>query len=159
MPAQALPLHRITAGIRYNSMHLKVIPKTLTASQASAWIASRARLVAQRTRTMGWCYKAVKGALKPFGILLKGGAAWMAKEQLEGDDRFITTSLDDLKPGDILVHGKSEGHPYGHIAVYLGNEEEASDHVQPLITGEAYGGTTVFRLKAPVNFMTCIACK
>lgn len=153
-PAQALPLHRIAAAMHSAPAKAKiaVAHKTLSAAQAAAWIASRAKVVASRTNTMGWCYKAVKGALKPFGIALKGAAAWEARMQLSGDERFEEASLEDLKPGDILVHGKSKDHPYGHIAVYLGNEKEASDHVQDLITGEAYGGTSVFRLKAPVQF-------
>jgi hypothetical protein len=45
-----------------------------------------------------------------------------------------------------MVHGKSSKHPHGHIAVYLGNEKEASDHVGKVIRKGRYGGTTVFRM-------------
>ena len=162
-PAQALPLHRIAASMRYAAPRfagprfMKLVEKPLSAAEGSAWIASRARNVATRTGTIGWCYKAVKTSLKPFGILLKGGAAWMASQQLLSDGRFQTASMDDLKPGDILVHGRSAGHPYGHIAVYLGNLEEASDHVQALVNTAAYGGTMVFRLKSSISFMVAVA--
>jgi len=158
--ALALPLHRIGASWHYAppKVHAVVtVAKPLSAQQGAVWIASRARAVAARTKTIGWCFRAVKGALKPFGIALQGAAAWMAKDQLMSDDRFEAVSYDNLQPGDILVHGRSSNHPYGHIAVYLGNDTEASDHVQQLITGDEYGGTTVFRLSAPVNFLATIS--
>ena len=62
------------------------------------------------------------------------------------DPHFSIVPISTLRKGDILVHGKSSTHPYGHIAVYLGNNQEASDHIQPLITGGTYGGTVVFRV-------------
>lgn len=154
--AVALPLHRIGANLRYTSSKaaaVVTVSKPLSAQQGAAWIASRAKFVAAKTKTIGWCFRAVKGALKPFGIVLEGAAAWMAKDQLMNDDRFEAVSLDDLQPGDILVHDRSNNHPYGHIAIYLGNDTEASDHVQQLITGDEYGGTTVFRLTSPISFL------
>jgi hypothetical protein len=158
--AVALPLHRIGSKWRYappKPPAVVTVAKPLSAEQGAAWIASRARVLAAKTKTMGWCFRAVKGALKPFGIVLQGAAAWMAKDQLMSDDRFEAVSFDDLQPGDILVHDKSNNHPYGHIAIYLGNDTEASDHVQQLINGEEYGGTTVFRLNAPINFLATIS--
>lgn len=103
--------------------------------------------VAQKTATVGWCYAAVKNALLPFGVELFGGAAWMAAGQLLNDKRFQVVHKKDLRPGDIMVHGRSPTHPSGHIAVYLGNQSEASDHLQPVITGGSYGKTLVFRVK------------
>ncbi len=116
-------------------------------SSVAQKIASKAKLIASKTNTIGWCYAAIKKALSAFGIHLEGAAAYLAKEQLSHDSRFLTTTFASLQPGDILVHDKSIGHPYGHIAIYLGDEKEASDHVQHLIDGQAYGGTTVFRIK------------
>lgn len=110
-------------------------------------IATTARQVAAKTDTIGWCYAAVKSALQPLGVLLTGGAAWMAQSQLQSDHRFKTVSAKYLQKGDILVHGKSNTHPWGHIAVYLGNNREASDHIQALIQGGTYGQTTIFRAK------------
>lgn len=119
-----------------------------TPSSHLAWgIAENARAVAERTGTMGRCFAAVKNALQPFGVLLAGAAAWMAAPQLAKDKRFVVQPPTDVRPGDIMVHGKSRKHPFGHIAVYLGNKAEASDHVQPVVTGGAYGRTIVFRIK------------
>jgi hypothetical protein len=158
--AVALPLHRIGANWRYTPPKppaVVTVAKPLSAQQGAAWIASRARAVAARTKTIGWCFRAVKGALKPFGIVLQGASAWMAKDQLMNDDRFQPVSFDCLQPGDILVHDRSSNHPNGHIAIYLGNDTEASDHVQQLIDGEEYGGTSVFRLASPINFLATIS--
>ena len=108
-------------------------------------IAKSAKTVATRTSTVGWCYRGVKAALANVGVALTGPAAWMAKSQLLADLRFVIVPFRSLKTGDILVHGRSPAHPYGHIAVYLGNNQEASDHVQKLVIGYGYGDTVVFR--------------
>ncbi|HEY9775480.1 MAG TPA: hypothetical protein V6C81_17060 [Planktothrix sp.] len=151
--AWALPLHRIGLNLNTNlPKKVAVVNKTLSAEEAAHSIANNARFVAQHTHTIGWCYMSVKRALKPLGIKLMGAAAWMAGDQLQNDPRFEMASIDDLQPGDILVHGASGAHPFGHIAVYLGNATEASDHVQQLIDGSAYGGTTVYRVKSPITF-------
>jgi hypothetical protein len=114
-------------------------------------IAKCALNVAKNMNTVGYCYRGVKGALRPLGIHLSGAAAYEAKDQLLRDKRFAAFSINgvnDLKPGDILVHGASSSHPYGHIAVYIGNRHEASDHVQQVIVNGPYSGTTVFRYGA-----------
>jgi hypothetical protein len=100
---------------------------------------------ASERNTVGWCYSGVADALDKIGVHLHGRHAYMAKDQLLQDHRFQVVSINDLKPGDVLVHGKSANHDSGHIAIYLGNGQEASDHVQSLIKGQGYGGTTVFR--------------
>lgn len=115
-------------------------------------IAQNAERVANNTGTTGWCYRGVKQALRPFGINLEGGYAKNAAAQLENNPRVQRVSTNDLRPGDILVHqpaghGRTKGQQYaGHIAVYLGNGREASDHVQGLIRGQGYGGTTAYRI-------------
>lgn len=108
-------------------------------------IVDSARKMALKMDSNGYCYRGVKRALKPLGIVLAGNAAWMAKEQLFDDGRFHTVSSQDLQPGDILVHQASAAHKYGHIAVYLGEGKEASDHIQKVVVGGRYGGLTVFR--------------
>lgn len=100
---------------------------------------------AKSRNTVGWCYAGVADALEKVGVNLHGASAYMAKDQLLRDQRFAAVSISDLRPGDVLVHGRSASHKHGHIAVYLGNGLEASDHVQSLIKGAGYGGTTVFR--------------
>jgi len=95
--------------------------------------------------SVGWCYAGVADALDKIGVHLHGEYAYMAKDQLLHDKRFQVVSINDLRPGDVLVHGASGAHTSGHIAVYLGRGQEASDHIQSLIRGQGYGGTTVFR--------------
>ncbi|GEM_PF-3285714 len=126
-------------------------------------IAESALAVAERTRTSGRCYAAVTRALEPLGVRLHGGAAYEARDLLMRDPRFEPVSIqsvDQLRLGDIIVYGRSGSHPYGHISVYEGNYEEASDHVSTVTDPGAYGGATVFRLRnetlagqSPINFM------
>ncbi len=116
-------------------------------------IASNALNTAKQLNTVGYCYRGVTLALKPLGINLSGMAAYMAKEQLDADPRFQKVQIAEiaeLHPGDVLVHGPSRSHPYGHIGVYLGNENEASDHVQKTFLKGPYSGVTVFRYE-PTN--------
>lgn len=108
-------------------------------------IARSALSEAKARDTVGWCYTGVADALDKVGVHLHGRHAYMAADQLLADRRFQVASINDLRPGDILVHGRTDRHESGHIAVYLGNGMEASDHVQTLIRGQGYGGTTVFR--------------
>lgn len=96
-------------------------------------------------KSVGYCFRGVKRALKKVGVKLDGNSAHQAKAQLSSDSRFKKVPMSKLREGDILVHGKSRRHPHGHIAVYLGNKKEASDHIGKLVTGRFYGGTTVFR--------------
>lgn len=122
--------------------------------QLGSKIAKSATAIASDMNSKGYCYRGVKRALKTVGVKLTGGSAYMAKAQLLKDKRFQVISkapklkkqdLNSLRKGDILVHGKSKRHPNGHIAVYLGNNKEASDHIQKLVTGASYSSTTVFR--------------
>lgn len=116
-------------------------------------IARNALNTAKQLNTIGYCYRGVTLALKPLGINLSGMAAYMAKEQLDADPRFQQVQIGEiaeLHPGDVLVHGPSRSHPYGHIGVYLGNENEASDHVQKTFLKGPYSGVTVFRYE-PTN--------
>ena len=113
-------------------------------------IATSALSVAQSTRTTGRCYAAVSRALHPIGINLYGSAAYEARDILQKDDRFLPLSIynvDELRRGDIIVYTRSNSHPYGHISVYEGNLEEASDHVSAVTHTQAYGSATVFRLR------------
>ncbi len=115
-------------------------------------IAHRAQNVAEHMGSVGYCKKGVRQALEPFGIHLQGNYAKDSAQQLANNPRVKEVSTSDLFPGDVLVHqpagyGRTIGQRYaGHIAVYLGNGQEASDHVQHLIKGEGYGGTRAFRI-------------
>lgn len=125
-----------------------VVAHSHAATSLAKAIAEQARRQAMAMCSVGLCYRGVKHALSSLGIDLEGNAAWMAKDQLSQDSRFVMVPLKSLRPGDILVHGRSKAHPYGHIAVYLGNNQEASDHVQKLVLGGRYGSTVVFRARS-----------
>jgi len=117
---------------------------------SSESIASSALNVAEQTRTTGRCYAAVCRALHPLGVELSGAAAYQAQDLLLKDARFVpltVNSVDQLRRGDIVVYTRSSTHPYGHISVYQGNYEEASDHVAAITHTKAYGAATVFRLR------------
>lgn len=124
---------------------------TKSSSKFARTIVSSARAVASSMSSVGYCYRGVKRALRKVGVELTGGQAFMAKRQLERQPNFRKVPMKNLQPGDILVHGKSRAHPHGHIAVYLGNGKEASDHIGRLVTGRRYGGTTVFRAVNPTT--------
>lgn len=116
---------------------------------SSESIAGNAMRVAQATGTTGRCYAAVSRALNPLGVELSGMAAYQARDLLFQDKRFIALSINNveqLRRGDIIVYNRSQSHPYGHIAVYLGKNEEASDHLAPITHTRNYGGAIVFRL-------------
>jgi cell wall-associated NlpC family hydrolase len=104
--------------------------------------------------SIGYCFRGVKRALNRVGVTLTGTAAYMARTQLAADNRFQMVSINQLRRGDILVHDRSAAHPYGHIAVYLGNGQEASDHVQHLVLGGRYGKTVAFRPKDGGNHLS-----
>lgn len=112
--------------------------------QLSKKLASIAHQNADRTSTLGWCAKGVMDSLQISGLDKKGetrvAAAWMAVNTLGNSKNFQRVNIENKKDlinlpaGCIIVWNKSEGHPYGHITVTLGNGKEASDHVQDLIT-------------------------
>ncbi len=110
------------------------------------------RLVAQAVKTahqmnsIGWCARGVKRTLRHFGVDGIEGHAADTKEFFDRDRRFKRVDLNDLQPGDIVVRGRSRGHRYGHVLVYLGNGMEASDHVQRLSKASKYGGSWAYRM-------------
>jgi hypothetical protein len=113
-------------------------------------IAHNASRIARKMNSVGRCYRGVTLAMRDFGVTLTGMAAYEAKGQLIRDRRFKVVHANrtkDLRTGDILVNGPIKTHPYGHIAVYLGQDQEASDHIQPVLFNTIFGKTTVFRLK------------
>lgn len=113
-------------------------------------IARNALEVAETTQSSGYCYAAVTKAVRPLGVQLSGASAYMARDLLLTDDRFIAIEALDpsmLRVGDIIVYNATSRHPHGHIAVYEGFGTEASDHISALTSFAEYGGATIFRLK------------
>jgi len=124
-----------------------------TQSESAVKLAKDACSVANQMDTSRYCYRGVKRALAKSRVTLEGMSAYMAKDQLDRDDRFekvlVTNNLVSakLERGDVIVHPQNylpgESKPDGHIAIYLGDGKEASDHVQQLIGGKA----TVYRMR------------
>lgn len=122
-------------------------------------MARSALYTAKKMASNGWCYKGVTDALKPLGVELFGPAAYMAKDLLDNDPRFKQVRAVEpaqLHPGDVIVHGPTGSHPYGHIAVYLGNNHEASDHVQDVVLNAIgpYSYSVVFRYDEQYEYIT-----
>jgi len=106
-------------------------------------LAQAAERSARSRNTVGSCAAGVSDALNSLGVPGRGHAFQKA-EQLAANPRFreVNVSASDLSrlpPGAVVVWGRSEAKPYGHVTVSLGNGMEASDHVQRMITGGRYG--------------------
>jgi hypothetical protein len=107
---------------------------------AGTRLATAARDVASSMNSTGWCYRAVKSAVaRATGVRLTGGSAHMAADQLARSGRFreVSVSPDQLRslpPGAVVVWGRTDRSPDGHISVALGNGQEASDHIQTQMT-------------------------
>ncbi len=114
-------------------------------SPMGAKIAQVAEHTARNMGTVGWCARGVETALSKLGVHFSGNAA-DTRGFFENDPRFKRVDLNHLQPGDVVVRGRSAGHQWGHIFVYLGNGMEASDHVQQLTDGSRYGPSAAFRM-------------
>jgi hypothetical protein len=115
--------------------------------------AKNASTVAQKMHTTGYCYRGVKAALAKSGLSLTGKFAYQAANQLAKLDEFKEISvtakdLASLKPGSVVVWGKSIDTPYGHISIALGDGREASDHIETQFTRR---GQSTFRVFIPVK--------
>lgn len=116
-------------------------------------LATTARNVANSMNSTGWCYRGVKRAVaEATGVQLSGGSAYQAADQLAGSGKFrevqaSPAQLRDLPPGAVVVWGRTDRSPHGHISVALGNGQEASDHVQNQIT--SLRGATNYRVFVP----------
>jgi len=106
----------------------------------AAKLAESARRVAANMNTTGWCAKGVGDALDAAGLSSQRvPSAYMKADILARDPRFreIDASGGNIPPGAVIVHPagyNGAGSVHGHIAVSLGNGQEASDHIQRLIT-------------------------
>lgn len=127
------------------------VPPAPQSTKDALRIARNAYRIAMKMQSNGRCMRGVKIALKDYGVTIRGVAAHTAAPQLMKDSRFKLVhakKISDLRKGDILVNGAVPSHPYGHIAVYVGNELEASDHIQQVVfNSRTFGKTTVFRLR------------
>lgn len=116
---------------------------TLTGSALGTSIGDRAEREARRLNSFGACALGVNNVLQGMGIGGRGHAFAKA-EQLAKDSRFreVNPSRDDLANlprGAVVVWGKSEAKPWGHVSIALGNGTEASDHIEQQKRGGEYG--------------------
>jgi peptidoglycan hydrolase-like protein with peptidoglycan-binding domain len=106
-------------------------------------IAAAAEREARRLNSVGRCALGVNNALVSLGVPGRGHA-YQKAEQLANNPRFrevnmSAAELRNLPPGAVVVWGRSDAKPYGHVSVALGGGREASDHIQSQITGGRYG--------------------
>lgn len=103
-------------------------------------LAEIARRTATAMGTTGWCAKGVGDAMDAAGIpYQRVASAYQAADLLARNSNFREVSL---RPGEAPPAGAVIVHPsmyngsqvHGHIAISLGNGQEASDHVQSMIT-------------------------
>ena len=99
-------------------------------------LAQRAEATANRINTPGLCLKGVNDTLESMGVhIQRRPSAYMALEDLRKNDRFREVQvskdkLDSLPAGAIVVWGKGNNLPHGHISVSLGDGREASSKVR-----------------------------
>ncbi len=116
-------------------------------------LARSAIQVANRMNSTGWCFRGVADAVvQATGVQLSGRSAYMAADQLARSDRFrevqvSPAQLRELPPGAVVVWGRTDRSPHGHISVALGDGREASDHIAQQIT--SLRGASNYRVFIP----------
>ncbi len=124
-----------------------------TVQQARERIAKSAYHTATEMNTKGACAAGVGKALRDIGIDVarmsskdpSSPSAFYMADILEERDDFEEVDYDNKQPGDVLVFGPTDSKVHGHTTVYLGDGQEASDHVQALVNGDRYGWEKAYR--------------
>ena len=99
-------------------------------------IGDAAEQTARSMGSTGWCYRGVANAL--------------AKVRMPDKFREVSVSPSELKNlprGAVVVWGKTNASPHGHISVALGDGREASDHIQTQMS--SLRGATNYRVFIP----------
>lgn len=128
-------------------------PDSMKPARLGRSLAADAAREAGRRGTVGNCYNAVADSVdRTVGRFLTGRHAYMAADQLAKHAKFqevkvSPTDLKKLPAGSIVVWGKTNASPHGHISVALGDGREASDHIQKQIT--SLRGANNFRVFLP----------
>lgn len=119
------------------------VSRSIASGERGAQLAQEARAVAERMNSVGACAKGVGDALRRVGINQRGHAYQHAEMLARRSDfREVSVGRDELRnlpAGAVIVWGRSNEKPFGHVAVALGNGLEASDHVQRTVTNGAFG--------------------
>ena len=125
----------------------------LPETSAGRALAAEASRIATMRNTTGRCYAGVADAVDAkVGRFLWGMSAYMAADQLAARPEFkevnvSTEELSKLPAGAIVVWGKTNVSPDGHISIALGDGREASDHIDTQRTH--LRGFTNFRVFIP----------
>ena len=104
----------------------------MTPSETAQNLANAAEDVAQNMNCGGLCYKGVKKAFNKTGMgQMYGGSAYMAKKQLDNNDKFVQINSDVqnnrvIPDGGVAVFGRSAAHPHGHIGVFKDGKDCSS---------------------------------
>lgn len=113
-------------------------------------LAEIARDYASKRNETRNCLNGVAETLDKIGIHMPSNSdtqhATDSTKWFDSHPRFTEIPMNQVKAGDIVVRGAAPGHESGHIFVYLGNGEEASDHVQTLTPASAYGPSRAYRV-------------
>ena len=108
-------------------------------------LANKARQSANSLNSTGWCARGVVNAMQQGGFAgkdVRSASAFQIDAKLAKGSNFrevqvAKENLNNLPAGCVIVWQPSSGHENGHVAVTLGNAQEASDHVQRLIVRNA----------------------
>jgi hypothetical protein len=125
----------------------------LPETSAGRALAAEASRIATMRNTTGRCYAGVADAVDAkVGRFLWGMSAYMAADQLAARPEFKEVNvsaqeLSKLPAGAIVVWGKTDASPDGHISIALGDGREASDHIDTQRTH--LRGFTNFRVFIP----------
>jgi hypothetical protein len=135
----------------FSYMNLASIPSESAKGKA---LANKASAIANSRDTIGKCYAAVADAVDAtVAVFLSGNDAYMSADQFASRSDFTeikglsSSDLPKLPAGAIVVWGKTGASPSGHIAISLGNGQEASDHIEAMHT--SLRGATNFRVFNP----------
>ena len=111
-------------------------------------VAKIAKTNAQTTNTAGHCLAAVSKVLYGTGKANLYGAmgtkqAIPLMEKTKGYKEIIVPphspqQLSKMTEGTVMMTPQSKEHPYGHSRIYLGNNQEASDKIRPLVADSNY---------------------
>lgn len=144
-------IESVEKGSNKNVIHSH---KNMIGTKVGNKLANTAERVAKNKNTVGWCYSGVATAVaRSLGFELWGDSAYMAAKQLSSSRKFSEvkirpSELKKLPAGAIVVWGKTNASPHGHISVALGDGREASDHIDRQRTD--LRGYTNFRVFMPV---------
>ena len=147
------PMHHTSAVNAAPESPLITTEAGLPETAVGRALAAESASIASARNTYGRCYAGVADAVDAkVGRFLWGMSAYMAADQLAARPEFkeVNVSAEELSglpAGAIVVWGKTDVSPDGHISIALGDGREASDHIDTQRTH--LRGFTNFRVFIP----------